>query len=98
MGLISIDYLDAIHQANKLSNAAQQCEDAERTVNKAYSEVCESWSGEAAEAFKTKLEAWKAENNRIKEECIEISRLIKTVAKQIKEADEAAASAMGGGR
>ena len=56
--------------------------------------MCENWSGEAAEAFKTKLEEWKKENQRMMEECRDIAQLIKMVAKQIKEADEAAASAM----
>ena len=59
MGLISIDYLDAIRQANKLNNAAEQCEDAQRAANKVYTEVCENWSGEAADAFKAKIEEWK---------------------------------------
>ena len=94
MGLISIDYFDAIRQANKLNNAAEQCEDAERAANKVYAEVCENWSGEAADAFKAKIEEWKKENKRVMEECRDIAQLIKMVAKQIKEADEAAARAM----
>lgn len=94
MGLISIDYLDAIRQANKLNNAAEQCEDAQRAANKVYTEVCENWSGEAADAFKAKIEEWKKENNRVMEECRDIAQLIKMVAKKIKEADEAAARTM----
>lgn len=94
MGLISIDYFDAIRQANKLKDAAEQCEDAERAANKVYAEVCENWSGEAAEAFKAKIEEWKKENRRVAEECRDIAQLIKTVAKQIKEADESAARVM----
>lgn len=94
VGLISIDYFDAIRQANKLNYAAEQCENAERAANKAYAEVCESWSGEAADAFKVKIEEWKKENKRVMEECRDIAQLIKMVAKQIKEADEAAARTM----
>lgn len=94
MGLISIDYLDAIRQANKLNNAAEQCENAERAASKVYAEVCENWSGEAADAFKVKIEEWKKENKRVMEECSDIAQLIKMVAKQIKEADEAAARTM----
>ena len=94
MGLISIDYYNTIRQANKLDNAAEQCEDAERAANKAYAEICENWGGEAAEAFKAKLEEWKRENNRLKEECRELARTIKKIAKEIKEADEAAANAI----
>lgn len=96
MGLISINYADALAQAKKLQCAAEQCEDAERAANKVYAEVCNNWSGEAAEAFKTKIDEWKAENNRLKEEIRDVSQLIKMVAKQIKEADEAAARAMQG--
>ena len=96
MGLISINYADALAQVKKLQNAAEQCEDAERAANKAYSEVCDNWTGEAAEAFKTKIEEWKSENSRLKEEIRDVARLIKMVAKQIKEADEAAARAMQG--
>lgn len=96
MGLISINYADAMYQVKKLQNAAEQCEDAERAANKAYSEVSDNWTGEAAEAFKTKIEEWKTENNRLKEEIRDVARLIKMVAKEIKEADEAAARAMQG--
>lgn len=96
MGLISIDYADALAQAKKLQYAAEQCEEAERAANKVYAEVCDNWSGEAAEAFKAKIDEWKTENNRIKDEISNVSQLIKTVAKQIKEADEAAARAMQG--
>ena len=35
MGLISIDYYNAVRQANKLNDAAEQCEDAQRAANKA---------------------------------------------------------------
>lgn len=96
MALISINYLDAMNQVRKLNDAAEQCEDAERAVNKAYAEVCENWSGEAAEAFKLKLNEWKAENRKLKEDIRDTAQLIKRVAQQIKAADEAAARAMQG--
>ena len=96
MALISLNYLDALNQVKKLENAAEQCEDAERAVDKVYQEVCENWSGEAAEAFKAKLTEWKTENNKIKGDIEETARLIKKVAQQIKAADEAASRAIQG--
>lgn len=96
MSLISVNYVDALAQVKKLQIAAEKCEDAERAANKAYSEVNDNWSGEAAEAFKIKIEEWKAENNRLKAEIRDVAQLIKMVAKKIKEADEAAARSMQG--
>lgn len=94
--MISINYEDAMRQARKLKTAANECEDAERAANNAYSQVCESWSGEAADAFKMKLEEWKRENSRLKEDIREVAELIEIVARRIKEADEALANAMQG--
>ena len=94
MGLISIDYYNAVRQAKKLQNAAEQCDDAVNAANKVCSEIEQNWSGEAAEAFKLKINEWKKENIQIAEELRDVAQLIKMVAKQIKEADEAAASAM----
>ena len=92
MGLISLDYADAMIQVSRLENAANQCDDADKAVKAAFNEVCEAWEGEAAEAFKQRLAEWEKENWEIEDKLYTISKQIKRVAKSIKEADEKAAS------
>ena len=92
MGLISLDFIDTMLQVKKLENAANQCEDADAAVRAAYSDVCDSWEGEAAEAFKQKLKEWEKENANIERKINTIAKNIKRVAERIKEADEKAAS------
>ncbi len=92
MGFISLDYADALLQVSRLENAADQCDDAAKAVKSAYSEVCNSWEGAAAEVFKQKLKEWERENSDIEDELYTIAKRIKKVAQSIKEADERAAA------
>ena len=89
--MISIDYSNAIRQANKLNEAANECNEIIRSLKTISDSLKGFWDGEAANAFIEKLSESQKENARIKSEINDTALLIKNVANAIKRADEEAA-------
>lgn len=98
--MISIDYANAIHQADKLIEIADDCSKIINSLNISADGLKNYWDGEAANAFIGKLDESRSEIIKIKNEINDTAALIKKVADAIKRADEEAAEvakAGGGG-
>ena len=89
---ISIDYASTLLQARKLENAADDCADILQGIDRQLSAIDGAWEGNAADAYKSKLNELKQQNIKIQNELRQTAASIKDVARIIKEADEAAAS------
>ena len=87
---ISIDYSNAVLQANKLAEIAEEYNSVLQIINKQMSAIQGVWEGNSAEAYKKKLSEYSQQNMKIQNEMKQTSYLIKQVARIIKEADEAA--------
>lgn len=96
MALISLDYDSAMRQVTKLKNAAAQCEEAKNAVNKVIELATENWSGEAQTGFLNKMSQWKAENDKLYADILDVAELIKMTAREIRDADATAASIVKG--
>lgn len=96
MGLIRIDYNEAIREANRLKTIANDCQNANVLVDRLINAIPSYWQGDAANAFKDKLQDWKRENNSIKTEANNLSSTIRRVANEIREAERRAIAAMKG--
>lgn len=90
--MISIDYANALMQATRLNNTAEECAEILRGIEKQLSVVEGTWEGSAAEAYKVKLNELKQQNLKLQNELRDTAAKIKEVARIIKEADEAAAA------
>lgn len=99
--MISIDYANAICQANKLNEIADECNEIINSLKSIADRLNNHWDGEAANAFIEKLGESQKQNAKIKSEISDTAQLIKNVATAIKRADEEAAriarSKTGGG-
>lgn len=89
--MISIDYANAIRQANKLNEIADECSEIINSLKTITDKLKDYWDGEAANAFIEKLIESQKQNAKIKSEINDTAQLIKNVANAIKRADEEAA-------
>ena len=94
MSLISINYLSAAVEANRLKTAAAECANAVSANKNALGSLSVYWEGEAAAEYIAANERWRKEMESIQKELLTISQLIKTTADGIKTADEKAAAAV----
>lgn len=94
MGLIRINYSQAIRESNRLKTVANDCQNANAMVDRLIQKIPTYWQGDAANAFIDKLNEWKRENNSIKTEANNLGTTIKRVADEIREAERRAIAAM----
>ena len=94
MGLIRINYSQAIRESNRLKTVANDCQNANVMVDRLIQKIPTYWQGDAANAFIDKLNEWKRENNAIKTEANNLGITIKRVADEIREAERRAIAAM----
>ena len=93
MPLIRLDFIDTMLQVAKLKAAREDCEDAIEAAKRARNMVTEIWSGEAQQAFLDKIDYWESQMVILDGQIDSLINQITRVAKDIKEADEAAALA-----
>lgn len=92
---VSLDYMKAIQQASRLSNAAERCAEMNRKMKAQMTELSSGWQGDAAVAMAEKLESWYAENVALERELRNVASQMRTAAEKIKQADENAAKFIG---
>jgi WXG100 family type VII secretion target len=93
LSLISINYNNAYIEANRLQNAASECDNLITQSQRAIADISAYWEGAAARAYVSAQEEWWREMLSIRTELNAISILIRAVTDAIREADERAAAA-----
>lgn len=96
MGLIRIDYDEAIREANRLDNMANDCRTINTMVRRLSTLLLDNWQGDAARAYVDKLEEFIRENNSIAGETENLSNTVRRVAREIREAERRALAAIKG--
>ncbi len=81
---MAINYTRCINQANKLQSMAYEYQRLYNSVNSMAMNSSSYWQGEANEAFRAEIEAWRREAISIKQEMEDLSYLIKRVARQVR--------------
>ena len=94
MSAISINYIKAYAEANRLKTAANECDNIVRQAQRALADLNTYWEGAAADEFIAKNAQWRKEMQSIKTEVAAISSLVKKVTDDIRDADLRAALAM----
>ncbi len=94
MGIIRIDYQEAIREANRLKTIASECNSNIQYVKRLINIIPNYWQGDAAKAFIDELQEWIRETTRIKNDTTNLSTNIRNVAYQIREAERRAIAAM----
>ena len=94
MGLIKIDYYQALREANRLRSVANQCQTNNGLIDRLIRLVPTYWQGEAAQAFIDELNQLKNENNNIRSEASNLASTVKRVADEIREAELRAMAAI----
>lgn len=94
MGLIRINYTQAIRESNRLKEIKSNCTSINTLIDRLINQVPTYWQGDAAQAFIEELQQLKHENNSIGREAYEIGTTVRRVADQIREAERRAIAAM----
>lgn len=99
--MIRIDYAKAIREANRLQTTANECQTMCSLIDTLLRDMPAYWEGDSEKQFEAELAQWKRETLSIKTELSSLSKTVKKVANDIKEAEERAIAAIkngGGGR
>lgn len=91
--MIRVNYDRAYAEANRLRNAAEECENIVRQSKQNLADIHMYWEGAAANEFIAVNENWCREMQSIITELNEVSRLIQKVTDDIREVDTRAAAA-----
>lgn len=94
MGLIRINYNQAIKEVNRLKTTANLCQNNNSLVDRLINAVPSYWQGESAKEFINELNEWKRENNAISTEISNLSSTVRRVANDIRAAERRAIAAM----
>ena len=94
MGMIRIDYSEAIGEANRLISVANDCHSNNSKIDSLIKLIPTYWQGESANAFIDELQQWKKENDSIRTEANELAYTIKKVADEIRAAERRAIAGM----
>lgn len=94
MGLIRINYTQAIRESNRLREINNDCTSINTLIDRLISQVPTYWQGDAAQAFIEELQQLRRENSAIGREAYEIGTTVRRVAEQIREAERRAIAAM----
>ncbi len=91
MAFIQIDFNNAEAQAKKLDQAAAECQDAIRAIQKEYAKLEHSWQGDSGDAMKEKLSETLTKLIKTKAQLEQIAANIRSVAKSLLEHDQESA-------
>ena len=94
MGLIRINYTQAIRESNRLREINNDCTSINTLIDRLINQVPTYWQGDAAQAFIEELQQLRRENSAIGREANEIGTTVRRVAEQIREAERRAIAAM----
>ncbi len=94
MGLIRINYTQAIRESNRLREINNDCTSINTLIDRLINQVPTYWQGDAAQAFIEELQQLRRENSSIGREAYEIGTTVRRVAEQIREAERRAIAAM----
>lgn len=81
---MGINYSKCINQADKLQSLAYDYQRLYNSVSTLANNSSSYWQGEANQAFKEEIEAWKKEAASIKREMEDLAIAIKQVSRQIR--------------
>lgn len=82
---MGINYSKCINQANKLQSMAYEYQRLYNSVMTLANNSSSYWQGEANQAFREEIEAWRREAISIKNEMEDLSYLIKQVSRQVRD-------------
>ena len=94
MGIIRINYTQAIRESTRLKEINNDCRNINSLIDRLISQVPNYWEGEAARAFIDELNELKRETSSIGQEAYDVGVTVKRVADQIREAERRAIAAM----
>ena len=81
---MGINYSKCINLANKLQSMSYEYQGLYNSVMSLTDNSSSYWQGEANQAFREEIEAWRKEAISIKNEMEDLAYLIKKVSKQVK--------------
>lgn len=82
---MGINYSKCINQANKLQSMSYEYQRLYNSVMNLANNSSSYWQGEANQAFREEIEAWRREAVSIKTEMEDLAYLIKKVSKQVRD-------------
>lgn len=85
---MGINYSKCIIQANKLQSMSYEYQRLYNSVMTLANNSSSYWQGEANQAFREEIEAWKKEAVSIKNEMEELAYLIKKVSRQVRDEEK----------
>lgn len=82
---MGINYSKCINQANKLQSMSYEYQRLYNSVMNLANNSSSYWQGEANQAFREEIEAWRREAISIKNEMEDLAYLIKRVSRQVRD-------------
>lgn len=82
---MGINYSKCINQANKLQSMSYEYQRLYNSVMNLANNSSSYWQGEANQAFREEIEAWRREAVTIKNEMEDLAYLIKKVSRQVRD-------------
>lgn len=82
---MGINYSKCINQASKLQSMAYEYQQLYNSVMALANNSSSYWQGEANQAFREEIDAWKREAVSVKNEMDDLAILIKQVSRQIRD-------------
>ncbi len=82
---MGINYSKCINQANKLQSMSYEYQRLYNSVMNLANNSSSYWQGEANQAFREEIEAWRREAVSIKNEMEDLAYLIKRVSRQVRD-------------
>lgn len=81
---MGINYSKCVNQANKLQSMSYEYQRLYNSVMNLANNSSSYWQGEANQAFREEIEAWRREAISIKNEMEDLAYLIKKVSRQVR--------------
>lgn len=82
---MGINYSKCINQANKLQSMSYEYQRLYNSVTNLANNSSSYWQGEANQAFREEIEAWRKEAVSIKKEMEDLAYLIKKVSRKVRD-------------
>lgn len=82
---MGINYSKCINQANKLQGMSYEYQRLYNSVTNLANNSSSYWQGEANQAFREEIEAWRKEAVSIKKEMEDLAYLIKKVSRKVRD-------------
>ena len=84
---ISINYAEAINQANKLIKVSNKCDDIRSDLAKEIKFIENNWKGKSGDALLEKLKELQRKNKTVSQDLDQVANTIKRIANEIRQAD-----------